>query len=207
MNNLMTKAHDYEGLIEAAKAGDREAFETLVSHDCDRIRALVASRLNARIVFGVEVDDVYQETLLRAFRSIAKFEWRGRDSLLHWLGGIADNVVLHLARKRARERRVPLDEDVSVEGVSPSRAMRREERLQRLEDSLVELSPEHREVIMRVRVEGLTFQQVAEEMGRSPEAVKRLLYRALKHLKSAFGDTESLHLPDRSIRAPEGEHE
>ena len=57
----MTKTQDNQGLIEAAKSGDREAFETLVSQDCNRIRALVASRLNARIVFGVEVDDVYQE--------------------------------------------------------------------------------------------------------------------------------------------------
>ncbi len=203
----MTKANDNQGLIEAAKSGDREAFETLVSQDRNRIRALVASRLSARIVFGVEVDDVYQETLLRAYRSIANFEWRGRDSLLHWLGGIAENVTLQLARKRARERRAPLDEHMPVELVSPSRAMRREERFKRLEDSLDELSAEHREVILRVRVDGLTFQQAAEEMGRSPEAVKRLLYRALENLKSAFGDTESLHLPDRSIRASEGEHE
>ena len=207
MNNLMAKAQDNQELIEAAKAGDREAFERLVSQERNRIRALVASRVNARIVFGVEVDDVYQETLLRAYQTITNFEWRGRDSLLHWLGGIAENVILHLARKRARERRVPLEADVPAEVVSPSRAISREERFQRLEDSLDELSPEHREVIMRVRVEGLTFEQVAEEMGRSPEAVKRLLYRALKNLKSVFGDTESLHLPGRSLKGLEGEDE
>ncbi len=203
----MAKARDNQELIEAAKAGDRESFDRLVSRERDRIRALVASRVNARIVFGVEVDDVYQETLLRAYRSIVNFEWRGSDSLLHWLGGIAENVILHSARKWARERRVRFEEDVPDELVSPSRALRRDERFQRLEDSLDELSPEHREVILRVRVEGLTFKQAAEEMGRSPEAVKRLLYRALKNLKTAFGDTESLHLPGRSLRGSEGEDE
>ncbi len=207
MNNFMAKAQDNQELMEAAKAGDREAFERLVSQERDRIRALVASRVNARIVFGVEVDDVYQETLLRAYRSIVNFEWRGTDSLLHWLGGIAENVILHSARKWARERRVRFEEDVPDELVSPSRALRRDERFQRLEDSLDELSPEHREVIMRLRVEGLTFKQAAEEMGRSPEAVKRLLYRALKKLKTVFGDTESLHLPGRSLRGSEGDDE
>lgn len=207
MHEPMAKAHDDQVLIEAAKAGDREAFEVLVSQKRDRIRALVASRLNSRIVFGVDVEDVYQETLLQACRSIANFKWRGGDSFLHWVGGIAENVILHLARKGARERRAPLEEDVPAELISPSRALCREERLERLEDSLDELSPEHREVILRVRVDGLTFEQVAEEMDRSPEAVKRLLYRALKNLKSAFGDTESLHLPDRSIRESEGEDE
>ena len=51
------------------------------------------------------------------------------------------------------------------------------------------------------------FGQAAEEMGRSSEAVKRLLYRALKNLKTAFGDTESLHLPGRSLRGSEGQDE
>ena len=36
-------------------------------------------------------------------------------------------------------------------------------------------------------------------MGRSPDAIKQLLYRALKQLKHSFGDTESLNLPDRTL--------
>jgi len=52
-----------------------------------------------------------------------------------------------------------------------------------------------------VRVEGLEFEEAGRRMGRSPDAVKQLLYRALKKLRESFGDTESLHLPERSLLA------
>ncbi|MBI4601615.1 MAG: RNA polymerase sigma factor [Planctomycetes bacterium] len=198
---------DTRELVSAARDGDRAAFEALVARHRGRIRALVASRLEAWLALGADADDVYQETLLRALKSIARLEWRGEGSFLRWLGGIADNVILELSRKRARERQVALDGlDVRVPAAdaSPSRALRREERLERLEGSLASLSPDHRRVIVLTRIEGLTFEEAAQRMGRSADAVKQLLYRALKELKEAFGDTESLHLPDRGLPGAEG---
>jgi RNA polymerase sigma-70 factor (ECF subfamily) len=197
----MAKENDTRTLIARAQEGDREAFERLVSEDRARLHALVASRLGARLVLRLEF--VYQETLLRAFQSLGRFEWQGEDSFRRWFGGIAENVILELARERARRREAPLRGDRTAGAVSASRAMRRDERFARLEDSLGKLSPEHREAILLVRVDGLGFEEAAERMGRSPDAVKQLLYRALKQLKATFGDTESLHLPGRALRREE----
>jgi RNA polymerase sigma-70 factor (ECF subfamily) len=200
MTVVMSKEQDSQALISSARSGDREAFGQLVSRDRSRLRALVASRLAAHVVLGVDIEDVYQETLLRAFKSISRLEWRGEESFLRWAGGIAEHVILDLARRRARERRTSLDKaDVPDRGVSPSHALRRDERFERLAASLKRLSPEHREVIVLTRVERLNFDEAARRMGRSPDAVKQLLYRALKQLKAEFGDTESLHLPGRSL--------
>lgn len=195
----MEKQQDSRALIASAQRGDREAFDRVASKLDRRLHALVASRLAEHVVLGVDVDDVCQETLLRGFRSVSKFEWRGRDSFLRWLGGIAEHVILDLARQMARERRASLNDDVPGSGISPSRAVRRDERFERLEDALAKLTPEHREIITLTRVDRLTFAEAAERMGRSPDAAKQLLYRALKQLRAAFGDTESLHLPDRSL--------
>ncbi len=204
MTVLMEKQQDSQALVSSAQNGDREALERLVSRDRARLRALVASRLTAHVVLGVDVDDVYQETLLRAFTSMSKLEWRGEDSFLRWAGGIAEHVILDLARQRARERKTSLESDVPDSAVSPSHALRRDERFERLQDSLKRLSPEHREVIVLTRVERLNFDEAAKRMGRTPEAVKQLLYRALKQLKAEFGDTESFHLPERSLRRQSG---
>ena len=201
----MVKQDDRRALMEAAQGGNREAFEKLVTQERGRIRALVASRLSAHIALEVDSDDVYQETVLRAFKSIETLEWRGEDTFLPWIGGIAENVILELARKRARERKTTLEQDIPADVISPSRTMRREERFQRLEDCLDNLTPEHRRVIFLTRIEGLTFQKAAKRMGRSPDAIKQLLYRALKQLKSTFGDTESFHLTDRTLNDGEGE--
>ena len=204
MTVLMEKQQDSQALVSSAQNGDRDAFERLVSRDRARLRALVASRVTAHVVLGVDVDDVYQETLLRAFKSLSKLEWRGESSFLRWAGGIAEHVILDLARQRARERETSLEGDVPGSAVSPSRALRRDERFERLEDSLKRLSPEHREVIVLTRVDRLSFDETAKRMGRSPDAVKQLLYRALKQLKAEFGDTESFHLPERSLRGQSG---
>ena len=54
-------------------------------------------------------------------------------------------------------------------------------------------------------IEGLKIKEIAERMNRSPAAVKQLLSRALVKLKASFGETESLHLPDRELRGEGGE--
>jgi len=77
--------------------------------------------------------------------------------------------------------------------------LRREERFAQLQRALDGLGPEDREVILLARIQGLPLKEIATRMGRSHAAVAQLLSRALRKLKRSFGDTESLHLPDRSL--------
>ena len=53
------------------------------------------------------------------------------------------------------------------------------------------------------RIDGLRIKEIAERTGRSVDAVKQLLLRGLRSLKRNFGDTESLHLPDRAFESEE----
>jgi RNA polymerase sigma factor (sigma-70 family) len=69
--------------------------------------------------------------------------------------------------------------------------------LDRLEQAVQALSPDHREVVRLARIEGLQVDEIAKRLGRTPSAVKNLLLRALKELKKSFGDTESFRLPQR----------
>ena len=77
--------------------------------------------------------------------------------------------------------------------------MQRNERFDRLQEALQSLSPEHREVIELARIKGLKAREISERMGRSPVAVRLLLFRALEQLRNRFGDTASLNLPDRAM--------
>jgi RNA polymerase sigma-70 factor (ECF subfamily) len=199
MVKLMENNLNSRSLFEAARDGDRDTFEQLIARDRARLRALVVSRLGVRLALDVDPDDVYQETILRALKDVTRLEWRGEGSFLRWLGGIVENVILELARERAREKCVSLEADLAGRDVSPSRAARREDRLERLERSLESLSPDHRQVILLVRIRGLSFEEAGSLMGRSSGAVKKLLNRALDELKDLFGDTEHLGLPDRGL--------
>jgi RNA polymerase sigma-70 factor (ECF subfamily) len=175
-----------ESLVARARAGDRDAFRALFERHRDRLRAAVERRLGGYLRRKIEVEDVVQETFLKAFESLETFEARGEDSFHAWLRGIAENLLLWWARRHQRREQLRLDGDVAGAGTSPSHALRREERFERLRDALS-------------RVEGLKLAEIAARLGRTPAAVKPLLWRALRKLRAAFGETESFSLPARSL--------
>ncbi len=199
MKELMDPPECTRAVIERAQAGDREAFDALVESHRDRLERHVRHRMGARLRGRAEVDDILQDAFLRAFQSIARFAWRGDDSLPSWLKTIADHVLLEAASRDARDLLAPLEQDAASATIPPEQALRRSERFDRLEAALEGLSPEHRKVIRLARLEKLPLKEVARRMDRTPNAVKQLLWRALQKLRTAFGDTESLHLPPRSL--------
>jgi RNA polymerase sigma-70 factor (ECF subfamily) len=199
MEAVMGEIEPTRVLVEKAQAGSRAAFEELLTVHQGRLEALIHSLLGPELRGKVEAADVRQETLLRAFESIEKFRWSGEGCFLGWLGGIAEHVVLKQVERWKVRRVSPLQGDIAASDISPSRGLRREDRFARLREAIQGLSPDHRQVIRLARIEKLPSSEIARLMNRSPAAVAQLLSRALKKLREAFGDTESLHLPPQSL--------
>ncbi len=145
------------------------------------------------------MEDLLQETLTRALDCLGRFRWQGPESFRLWLQGIAENVVREAVKRHRRDAWLEILPEVPAVTVSPSRHLRREERWSRLKTALDGLSEDHRTVLVLARLEGLKLDEIAERMHRSPSAVKSLLFRAMGELRRSFGDTESLHLTDRSL--------
>ncbi len=201
-------------LIQRARQGERDAFDVLAREHEGPLRSLISIQLGEGLRSRVEVDDLLQETLLRAFRSIEQFRGNDDDALRGWLAGIAHHAVADRARrltagKADYRREVSLDakafgascdsSPTPVEALSrqtsPSRMLRREERLERLLQAIQTLSPNHRQVILLTLIERLPAREVALRMDRSEKAVSMLLFRAMRALRDVFGDTSSLTLP------------
>ncbi len=188
-----------ESLIPRARRGDRTAFDRLAEGVRERLEAIVRSRLGPSARRSVDVDDIVQETLLRAFDSMRRFEEGDVDAFVRWLGGIAINVVRETSRRHGRELVLPEADELPALGSSESVRAVRNERFDRLQGALDSLSPDHRQVVMLARIERLPLAEVGRRMGRSPEAVSQLLWRALRKLREAFGSTDSFQLPDRRL--------
>lgn len=195
----MVKANTTQSLVTKAQAGDRGAFDTLARRYEDRLREGIRLRMGPQVRGNLEPDDVLQETFLRAFESIASFQWRDEAGFLGWLESIAENRIRDSLKGPRGKGFLELREDAPGKSTSTSKHTRRQERFDRLEESLAHLSPDHRQVILLARIEGLKIKEVAKRMNRSESAIKNLLLRALRELKSNFGDTESLGLPDRDL--------
>lgn len=186
-----------EDAFFAAKSGDRDSFDQLLGHYHDNLTSFVGSRLGEKLRTRVDVNDVVQESALRAFRSLESVSWRGETAFRNWLFSIAIHVIHEQARRFLRWGEATTDrDDVPDDGTSPTRQIRRQERFDRLEAAIERLSDDHREVIKMTRIDGIPVREVAARMDRSEKATYQLLWRATQKLKEIFGDTASLHLPE-----------
>ena len=131
----------------------------------------------------------------------------GRGLVPSLLFGIAENVTREAARKLRRGPDLEAFPDLPGTDSSPSKHVRRSERFERLQEAIRRLSPDHRRVILLVRIEGLTIREVAERMERSVSSVKNLLLRAMRAMRETLPDTESLTLPPRRLESEEDDEE
>ena len=110
-------------------------------------------------------------------------------------------MIAQAVRQDLRKAPVELKIEPSASVVSPSRRLRREERLKRLERALARLSDDQREVIRLARIDGLSAPEIAARTGRTEAAVRQSLSRGLRALRTTFGDTASLRLPSARLNA------
>jgi RNA polymerase sigma-70 factor (ECF subfamily) len=213
----MKPADNDRGLIPRARQGDRQALQSLSEKYQGLVESVVRSEMGACLRGRVVVADIVQDTLLNALESIELFRGDDEETFKAWLLTIARRQVQGQGRrlgayKGARLSQVSLEEKISSHrngleelwrnlaagGSTPSKALRREERFQRLQAALASLSPDYKQVIVLARLDELSMKEVARRMERSPKAVSVLLWRALLKLKTAFGHTDSFRLIQRS---------
>ncbi len=194
MKGFIVTQETPESLVEKAKGGNRAAFDDLFGLYMSRLRSWIEPRVSRRLQGSLEAEDLLQDTQLRAFQLIQRFTWKGDDSFYRWLCIIAQHLIWNASQKRSLEDTQLVLEPPARE-VSPSKLMRRKERFDRLEESLLNLKPDEREAVRLSRIEGLPVKQIAETLRRPEPTVRSLIARGLKKLRESFGDTESLHLP------------
>jgi RNA polymerase sigma-70 factor (ECF subfamily) len=196
----MTKDEDRttEGLARKALGEDPEAFAGLVQRLRGRLEMWISLRMGPLLRSRLSEDDVLQETLLQAHRSLADFHDQGQGSFRRWMFSVAENRLrdlhkYHAAQKRDATREVPIgprsDEEshllqsLSAAGASPSSAAHRGELVARLVDHIARLPEPLGEVLVLRAIEERTFQEIAQQLDKSPATVKGLYVRALKSLK------------------------
>jgi len=187
---------DTSALLVQARNGDRHAFDALAGRVRPRLEAFVGKRLAGELRGRLSAADVCQETILRAWTRLDRFEPRqaGVEAcFFSWLCGVAVRVLLEESH-RQRQAPLRLDFEVRAEDQTASRIFARKERWERLEAAIRLLPPDYGAVIRLVMIDGLRVKEVARQWDRTPNAVSQLLLRALRRLRQDFGDTGSLSL-------------
>jgi RNA polymerase sigma-70 factor (ECF subfamily) len=175
--------------IAQIRAGDADAFRVLVERH---------SRSVFRLAFRMtgneqDAEDLVQETFLRAFRQIRKYD--GRAGFGTWLYRIAANCSLDLIRlrKRRQEQQTMADEDgqeltaaVRSETPGPDRQAFSGELKQLLAPALQRLSPMERTAFVLRHYEGMCIEDIGEALGVRPGAAKHSVFRAVQKLRQTL---------------------
>ena len=177
------------GAVERARLGDNEAFRLLVQQHSRGI-----FRLGYRMT-GNEQDaeDVVQETFLKAYRQIDRYE--ARCSFSTWLYRIASNCSLDLIRKRKlrehkRQRAQDPDQDVLVSipaaTPGPDRELYSSQISEGVNAALGELSAQERTAFVLRHFEGLSIEEIGLALGTGTNATKHSIFRAVQKLRRSL---------------------
>jgi RNA polymerase sigma-70 factor (ECF subfamily) len=174
-------------LVGRAQAGDVTAFEALAGIHADRLYAVVLRFVGDTC----EAEDVLQETLLRAWRGIGRFQ--GRAMVFSWLYRIAVNESNRALERRLRRRMtVPVDEQaVEVSAPPHERPANRAEQHELREAlalAIANLAPPYRTALILRDVEGLSTSEAARIVGVGESAFKSRLHQARLKVRASVGD-------------------
>jgi RNA polymerase sigma-70 factor (ECF subfamily) len=164
-------------LVERWKAGEQRAATLLVERHADAVARFVAS-----VGGRGEVDEVVQDTFVRAFGSLDGF--RGESAFRTWLFTIARRLVIDRRRSvRRRGEQVEVkDTDVRTE-YDALDAVVAEETEGRMRAALGRLTPTQREVFTLRVGEGLSYREIADAAGTTEGAARVHYHNAMRAIK------------------------
>jgi RNA polymerase sigma-70 factor (ECF subfamily) len=164
-------------LVRAYRAGDERAATRLVN----RHAGPVARFLSAAGAASGDVDDLVQETFIRAFRALDG--WRGEAAFRSWLLSIASNLLKDQFRKHRGRTLVPIADSDLPAPDDPAASLDATEAERRLMAGLATLPRLQREVFLLRAQQGMDYESIARSLDTTAGAARVHYHHAVKRLK------------------------
>ena len=202
----MTQNTEFE-LVKRAQAGDQAAFDALITENQTRLYN-VALRMTGN---SDDAQDMVQEALIKAWRSLASFRGDSRFSV--WLYRICKNCCKDLLRKNRQGQVIPIrqeDEDgeelelqIPDEELAPDKLLERKLTRDAVRRGLEQLPEDHRRILLLREIGGMSYEEIAECLSLEVGTVKSRIFRARKKLCEFL--VRDGNIPDRfTSKYPKG---
>lgn len=174
-----------EAVIRQAQEGNREAMRLLFEENKQRIFSLAYQYTkNAE-----DAEDLLQETFIKAYRSLHRFNVQDGNSFSRWLCRIGINCSIdYLRRNKTRKEKdmimnnienlTSYDKNSNPENTSVQRDIR-----EKIDQTLNKLSGQQKIIFILKHYQQLTTKEIAEYLNCSEGSVKRQLFRAVSAMK------------------------
>lgn len=186
-------------LVRQTLGGDAQSFETLVERHQQAVYRILYRLLKNQ----QEAEDIAQETFLRCYRHLEKFD---QDrSFAPWLYRIATNQALSCLQRLSRRRFIPWDDQVSEtrtedleqqyslasgdwlgQSTDPEAAWEKKEVSQEIFKALQSLKPSDRMIVILRYCEELSYEEIAYIMQTRRNSIEVRLFRAKQKLRSTM---------------------
>jgi RNA polymerase sigma-70 factor (ECF subfamily) len=199
---MTSDVNEVDRLLQRASAGDQQGWEILFAQYRDRLRRMVALRLDQRLQGRIDASDVMQETYLEAWRRLAEYLRQPKMPFYLWLRFLTGQKLVTLHRQHLGTHMRDIGREVSLyrgalpetssaalaaqllgHDPRPSEAAARAELQIRLQEALNSMSPLDREVLALRHFEQLSRAETAAVLGIQESATSKRYVRALRRLK------------------------
>lgn len=190
-------------LIQRVRDGGTESLGELLSLYRDYLNVLAATQVTGRLGQRVNASDMVQETMLEAHRGFGNFRGGSEGELVAWLRQILSNAVSHAVGRHIHAKKRDVRREISINalehradhssgpmmhlladhGTTPSENVGRKELAAQLSVQLAKLKPDYRDVIVYRNLDGLSFDEIAQKMGRRAGSTRMLWIRAIAKFK------------------------
>ena len=174
---------DY-ALLRRVSRGDAPALAELIRRHQTRVYQIAYRLLKDPLA----AEDAVQEVFIKVYEHARRFE--PKASVSAWLNRITANLCLNLLRQRHPQASLNAQDapQVADPGATPLEALVKKDLSARLAELLDALPENQRRALVLKQYAGLSYQEIAAELGLSPQAVDGLLKRARQFLKKALKD-------------------
>ena len=193
--------------LKQAAGGDQASWERVVAQQQDRLRRMVAFRMDSRLQGRIDPSDVLQETMLEAWQRLPEFVNDPAVPFFVWLRTLTQQRLgmlrrTHLERDKRtvnKEIQMPENDNSSViaialvdSAISPSQTIQRKELFEKVQGKLNTMEPLDREVLALRHFEQLGNAEVASVLGISEPAASLRYSRAIRRLKDIIAEVKGM---------------
>ena len=181
----MNQMQDDDAAVALARDGHEDGYRILVERH-SRLLFRLAMRMTGR---AEDAEDVVQETFIRAFRQLARFEARANFST--WLYRIAYNCAIDFIRSRphresAEERETLEAKSEAVTTPDAHDLVYAGEISERVQQALESLSPKERAAFLMRHYQGHSIEEIGASLGTKTNATKHSIFRAVRKMRTAL---------------------
>jgi len=197
----MKRETDAARLLTAARAGSADALGTALQA-CRAYLLIVAEReLHPAVRAKGGASDLVQQTFLEAHRDFGRFHGNSQEELLAWLRQVLRNNLANFTRQHLQTKKRQADLEVHLgsgaagaaesriagSGTTASRLAMAGEDAAALDAAMARLPEDYRRVLALRYHEGRSFDEIAQRIGRSANAARKLWARAVERLERELG--------------------